>query len=152
MGLLCGKLKGSAVQASRRGQKQETVSGARKQQMQEYRERSQARDCQWSRLLLGKRLLSSHHRSSPVAAPRPRGAVVRRCPGAVRSHPSPDPGRSVGPGFLTRARGRNETETCRTFFCIAVVWGVAVVQGRTFVVGLKTPANMSSISATRICI
>ena len=99
------------------------ASSASKQQMQEYRERSQARDCQCSRLLLGKRMLSSsHHRSSLVAAPCPRGVVVRRCPGAVRSHPRPDPGRSVGPGFLARVRGRNETETCRPFFCIAVAW------------------------------
>ena len=81
----------SMCKSTERGQKQETVSSPA--------------SCSGS---FCRRL---HHRSTPVAAPCPRGAVVRRCPGASRSHPIPDPGRSVGPGFLARARGRNETET-----------------------------------------
>ena len=45
------------------------------------------------------------HCSFPIAAPRPWGVVVRRCPGPYRSQLNPNPGRSVGPGFLARGEG-----------------------------------------------
>ena len=106
-------------------------------------QRSEARDSQWCKQAADARV-QREVRSKRLSVVRPLAreasavvstTVLARLPHPVRggrsfagvpvpprSHPIPDPGRSVGPGFLARARGRNETETRRAFFCIAVVW------------------------------
>ena len=91
-------------------------------------------------LLLGKLLPSSPFCSFPVAAPRPGGAVVRRCPGAYRSLSIPI--RVVLPARASwRGRGaKPNTEKCDTCSCSWLCFALSFAD-RIFASWLKTAGS-----------
>ena len=109
---------------------------ASRQQVQEYRERSEARDCQQPRLLLGKLLPSSQTLFYPCCRTPSEGggrSPVSRCPPEPTQSQSGSFRRLGLPGKGAGLKRNGKTQSIclhcvgvavveRVFFCIAVVW------------------------------
>ena len=99
------------------------ASSASKQQVQEYRERAEARDCQQPRLLLGKRLPSSPTPFKPCCRTPSEGggrSPVSRC------RPEPSPSRSGSfrrPGLPGESAGLKRNGNTQSIFFALQLYG-----------------------------
>ena len=104
------------------------ASSASKQQVQEYRERAQARDCQQPRLLLGKRLPSSPTPFKPCCRTPSEGGG---CSPVSRCRPEPSHSRSGPfrrPGLPGESAGPKRNGNMKSIFLRCSCVGVAVVE------------------------
>ena len=104
------------------------VSSASKQQVQEYRERAQARDCQQPRLLLGKRLSLFLPVFYPYCRTPSEGGG---CSPVSRCQPEPTQSRSGSfrrPGLPGESAGLKRNGNMQSIFLHCSCVGVAVVQ------------------------
>ena len=129
------------------------ASSASKQHVQEYRERSEARDCQQPRLLLGKLLPSSPPPFYPGCRTLSEGGG---CSPVSRRQPEPSHSRSGSfrrPGLPGESAGPKRNGNMKRNFLYCSCVGVAVVEGVFFLWASKHHYQRTShVHPQRCCV